>query len=305
MADPGQLEQVVLNLAMNARDAMVSGGTLTIQTRLATMPSPTGGRTDAGPVDAVALLVSDTGSGMDAATQARIFEPFFTTKGRGKGTGLGLSTVYGIVEQTRGSITVESAPDRGSTFTVLLAAAAPALPRVPVETTAPETLVAANPSVPPSVPVRDGASEAGPVGNDLHSDERPDDRPGERPVILVAEDEPAVRQLVVHVLTSAGYAVVAAPDGREALRVADRQPWIDGVVSDVIMPHVNGPQLVDALRARRPGLPVLFMSGFTDDVLDKRVALGADVDLLGKPFKTTELLARVRSMLGEVEGPAL
>ena len=312
MADPGQLEQVVLNLAMNASDAMPTGGRLTIRTHAATMPGPADGRADAPSIDAVAIRVSDTGIGMDAATQARIFEPFFTTKSRGKGTGLGLSTAYGIVEQTGGSISVESAPGRGSTFTILLAAAAPGAASRPVvaadgarvggddaspeagEVTSLRTPLAAPP------PSLEGPSGASPAGDGRTAD----DRRGERPVILVAEDEPAVRQLVVQVLTHAGYEVVAASDGREALRVADRQPWIDGVVSDVIMAHVNGPQLVIALRSRRPDLPVLFMSGFTGDALDERAAIGGDVDLLGKPFKTSELLARVRSMLGEVEPPA-
>jgi PAS domain S-box-containing protein len=330
MADPGQLEQVILNLAVNGADAMPNGGRLTIETAPAVMPASSG-RAGDGQIEAVAIRVRDSGSGMDAPTQARIFEPFYTTKGRGKGTGLGLSTVYGIVEQTGGTIQVTSAPGRGSTFTVLLAAAA-ALPAVAgeageagadrgaderasiVAAAAPPARSLPVPGAPMPAPVPEADAEpagvAASIATAAASPERGrgepslDDRTETRPVILVAEDETSVRELVVHILTTAGYTVVAASDGREALRVADRQPWIDGVVSDVIMPHVNGPQLVAALREHRPGLPVLYMSGFTGGALDERAAVSDDVDLLGKPFKPGDLVARVRAMLGDGVEPS-
>ncbi|MEA2519302.1 MAG: hypothetical protein QOF49_1382, partial [Chloroflexota bacterium] len=288
-ADPGQLEQVILNLAVNGGQAMPDGGTLTIETTSTTMADGAGGLTG-GQVGAVAIRVRDTGHGMDAATQARIFEPFFTTKSRGKGTGLGLSTVYGIVVATGGTIEVVSAPDRGSTFTVLLpaanqamadAAASPASVAVTASGSAATTTVARRPGATPG-----------------RSPGRSAERAETAPVILVAEDETAVRELVVHVLTTAGYTVVAASDGGEAIRVAGKQPCIDGVVSDVIMPHVSGPQLVAALRATRPGLPVLYMSGYTGDALDERAVVDDDVDLLAKPFSASDLLARVEAMLG-------
>jgi signal transduction histidine kinase/CheY-like chemotaxis protein len=289
MADPGQLEQVIVNLSVNARDAMPNGGRLTITTSRATMmpagvePDPLHGGQ---PVEAISIRVQDTGSGMDEATQARIFEPFYTTKGRGKGTGLGLSTVYGIVEQSGGSIRVESAPAAGTTFTILLAAAAVA---------AEETVRVAE--APPSLPVRTAtvlAANAADAGAERSAEVDPLKR---RPTILVAEDETAVRELVVHILTAAGCTVIAAVDGRDGLLVADRHPRIDALVSDVMMPRLNGPQLAAQLHLRMPDLPVLFMSGFTGDVLGERGVMDPGVELLTKPFLPAELLDRVRAIL--------
>jgi two-component system, cell cycle sensor histidine kinase and response regulator CckA len=311
MADPGQLEQVIVNLAVNARDAMPQGGRLTITTSRTTMIRATaerdplrGGR----PVEAVSIRVQDTGSGMDEATQTRIFEPFYTTKGRGKGTGLGLSTVYGIVDQSGGSIQVESAPGAGTTFTILLAAteaastateAARAAVLAPAAVPAPG-IAAATPRQAHIVPIgigngigTRGASRAS-GGAETQAGGDPLVR---RPTILVAEDETAVRELVVHILATAGCTVIAAIDGRDALRLADSHPGIDALVSDVMMPHLNGPQLAAQLRVRMPDLPVLFMSGFTGDVLGEHGVVDPGVELLTKPFLPAELLERVRSIL--------
>jgi signal transduction histidine kinase len=298
MADPGQLEQVIVNLAVNARDAMPHGGRLTIATSRTTMIPASAERDplDGGrPVDAVSILVRDTGSGMDEATQARMFEPFYTTKGRGKGTGLGLSTVYGIVDQSGGSIRVDSAPGAGTTFTIVLEATdAPpaAIPAPEAPAAAPRRADAVPTPIGPATGIRGAAHDA--TGADAQADFGPLDG---RPTILVAEDEPAVRELVVHVLAAAGYTVIAAIDGRDALLVADRHPRIDALVSDVMMPHLNGPQLAAQLRVRVPDLPVLFMSGFTDDVLGERGVVDPGVELLTKPFLPAELLERVRAIL--------
>jgi PAS domain S-box-containing protein len=268
LADPGQLEQVILNLAVNARDAMPDGGRLVIATR--------GVRTDrdrpGAPPSRVAIVVSDTGVGMDEATRARIFEPFFTTKAQGKGTGLGLSTAYGIVSQSGGSIRVVSELGGGATFTITLAADT-ADKREPAE---PLAESAARKSLRPEL-LTAGDSAA--------------------PTILVAEDEPAVRALVEHVLRTAGFTVIAAVDGREALDLARALPTIDLLLTDVMMPRLNGPDLAEALRDQRPDQRVLFMSGFTNDVLGERGIISPDVELLTKPFVPDDLLARIREML--------
>jgi CheY-like chemotaxis protein len=272
---------------------MPHGGRLTITTSRATMV-PAGAERDplhdGQPVDAISIRVQDTGSGMDEATQARIFEPFYTTKGRGKGTGLGLSTVYGIIEQSGGSIRVESAPAAGTTFTILLAAAAVA-----------DQAAVRVAEAPPSLPLRTAAVLAAPgAAADADADA---DRSAEvdplkrRPTILIAEDETAVRELVVHILTAAGCTVIAAIDGRDGLLQADRHPLIDALVSDVMMPRMNGPQLAAQLHLRMPDLPVLFMSGFTGDVLGERGVMEPGVELLTKPFLPAELLDRVRAIL--------
>ncbi len=276
LADPGQLEQVILNLAVNARDAMPDGGRLLIATR--------GVRADRDRPGAqpsrVAIVVSDTGVGMDEKTRARIFEPFFTTKAQGKGTGLGLSTAYGIVSQSGGSIRVVSEPGAGATFTIILTAAT-AGEREPAEHFA--------------EPTKPGTLRR------LTTD------PTAAPTILVAEDEPAVRALVEHVLRTAGFTVVAAVDGREALDMAGDLPAIDLLLTDVMMPRLNGPDLAEALRDRRPGQRVLFMSGFTSDVLGEHGIMSPDVELLTKPFAPDDLLVRVREMLaapiGQLEAP--
>jgi two-component system, cell cycle sensor histidine kinase and response regulator CckA len=285
LADPGQLEQVILNLAVNARDAMPDGGRLTIATR--------GVRTDrdrapAGP-SRVAIVVTDTGVGMDEVTRTRIFEPFFTTKGHGKGTGLGLSTAYGIVSQSGGSIRVMSELGAGATFTITLAGVTVAdrvLAEGLDESNIPETMR--------RLPAPDAVSrKAG-----LEAGRGPVRTAGSAPsTILVAEDEPAVRSLVEHVLRDAGYTVIAAVDGREALDLAGGLASIDLLLTDVMMPRLNGPELAAALREWRPDQRVLFMSGFTNDVLGERGITSPEVELLTKPFAPNELVARVQEML--------
>jgi two-component system cell cycle sensor histidine kinase/response regulator CckA len=302
VADPGQLERVILNLAVNARDAMADGGTLTISTSRTVVPSTSlshepEGSTAGGKVEAIAVRVRDTGCGMDGPTRARIFEPFFTTKGRGKGTGLGLSTVYGIVDQSGGSIDVESAPGAGTTFTIVLAAATP-------------TAAAAGLIGEPADP-RERHGVLSPITSSGHpaasepTPIRPTALPGpaidDRPLILVAEDEDTVRGLVVHVLEGAGFRVVAAVDGREALELAKGHDRFDALLTDVIMPNVNGPSLAHELLGRQPDLPVLFLSGYTGDELGERGVIEPGVNLMTKPFRPTELVERVRALLGEAD----
>ncbi len=227
-ADRAQLEQVLVNLAVNARDAMPEGGSLTISTADVTLVDEAA-RRDLPPGDYVRLAVTDTGVGMDAATREHVFEPFFTTKGRA-GTGLGLATCYGIVSQLGGQITVESAPGKGSTFTVLL-------PRVRERPEAPER--------------------------------RPDVATGGREVVLLVEDEPLVRNLATNGLALHGYRVLSAPTPADALRLArEHQGPIDLLVTDVVMPGMSGRQLAEEFKVLRPGAPIVFMSGYTDAALD-------------------------------------
>ncbi len=263
-ADPGQIEQVVMNLVINARDAMPQGGTLTIATRNAEGGTPSEG----GPAASVVLSVSDTGTGMDEETRSRIFEPYFTTKESGKGTGLGLATVHGIVSQSGGRIEVDSVVGMGSTFHLHF----------------------------PLV-VRD-AAETG------HATE--DAPPGGTEAVLVADDEDAVRGIVVEMLASAGYRTFAARDGREALAfAADRTRPLDLLLTDMLMPGIGGAELAELWAALRPQASVLYMSGYVD--LPERAHLPADAPLLMKPFTATELLRAVRDVLERAnrsaEGP--
>jgi CheY-like chemotaxis protein len=251
-ADPGQIEQVVLNLAINARDAMPDGGRLTIAVR--DVPPVGAGR------PGVALRVTDTGIGMDPETEARVFEPFFTTKATGRGTGLGLATVYGIVAQSGGSIRVDTAPGRGTTFEVVLPAAeAPA-----------------------------AAAEAAPPARTAEA------RGGE--TLLLVEDDPAVRAVLHLALRGAGYGVVTAHDGQTALHlIASRPGGFDAMITDVVMPGMTGPELATAARRRQPGLRVLFISGYAHGAAGD--GPGPDDAFLAKPFEPTTLLRRVRELL--------
>ena len=263
-ANRAQLEQVIMNLALNARDAMPDGGTLAIETQSAQVNGEfIQEQLRLAPGPYVMLAVSDTGAGMDAVTQASIFEPFFTTKGQG--TGLGLATVYGIVQQAGGAIYVYSEPGYGSVFKVYLPLAdAPA-----------GALVEAPVAAPPARTVR-----------------------GE--TILVAEDEEMVRAFTRQVLEEAGYRVLAASSGEEALALAERlQGRVALLLTDVVMPGINGAVLAERLTARMPELAVLFMSGYTDDAV---VRAGVALDggrLLQKPFTPDQLLERVRAALGQ------
>jgi two-component system cell cycle sensor histidine kinase/response regulator CckA len=265
-ADPSQLEQVVLNLAVNARDAMPNGGKLTIETQNVELDEAyVRGHLSAQPGPYVMLAVSDTGVGMDATTQARIFEPFFTTKEKGKGTGLGLATVYGIVKQSGGWIWVYSEPAHGTSFKVYL-------PRV-AQAAAP-----AAPSPMPPVSVR-----------------------GSETVLLV-EDEEMIRHLVQKVLKANGYTVLVAASGRDAERAAgEHEGPIHLLMTDVVLPGMNGREVAQRLTAARAGIRVLYLSGYTDEVIVHHGVLEPGVAFLQKPFTPAVLGRKVREVL---DGPA-
>ncbi len=261
-ADPGQVEQVIMNLAVNARDAMPNGGKLLLETGNVHLDDEYAAHhVGVMPGDYVMLAVSDTGHGMDAATQARLFEPFFTTKGPGRGTGLGLATVYGIVKQSGGSIFVYSEVNQGSTFKVFL----------PREGARPE----AHPeSLPPMVTTTGTAT------------------------VLVAEDEDAVRNLIKRLLVKAGYTVHVAASGQEAIATfAQHADLIQLLITDVVMPGMSGRELVERLAVTRPGVKVLFMSGYTDDAIVHHGVLEAGTHFIGKPFGTAEFLKKVGEIL--------
>jgi CheY-like chemotaxis protein len=260
-ADRGQLEQVLVNLAVNARDAMPNGGTLRIRTSNVELTQEHWlGHPDVEPRPGryVLLSVTDTGIGMDRATQARIFEPFFTTKGPGKGTGLGLATVYGIVKQSGGYIWVYSEPDDGASFRIYLPAV-----QLPV----------------------DESTEGGALGAAPHGSG----------TILLVEDESAVRALARRVLEQSGYLVLEAGDGLEAERVAAAHDGsIDLVLTDVVMPNLGGKALVERLRAARPGVNVLFISGYPEGEVEQSGFVGDGASYLEKPFSPQVLREAVR-----------
>jgi CheY-like chemotaxis protein len=257
LADRNQLEQVILNLAVNARDAMPDGGRLLIRVAVERIDRPPAGSTLT-PGDWVRLDVQDTGVGMDAATQARIFEPFFTTKEFGRGTGLGLATVYGIIRQMGGAVTVNSAPGHGATFHVYMR---------PTKLLAVESGIVAEAAAP-------GGSET----------------------ILLVEDEPGVAKLLQQMLHRHGYQLLVADGPAKALELAAAHDRIDMVISDVVMPGGSGPDLVRTLRGDRPGLRTLFISGYADTVLS-RDGLPPDAHFLQKPFTGIDLLIEVRHVL--------
>jgi CheY-like chemotaxis protein len=260
-ADAGQVEQVLMNLAVNARDAMPQGGTLTIETGSAEL-SAADLRAYPGqrPGRYAVLTVRDTGVGMDETTLARAFEPFFTTKGE-KGTGLGLATAYGIIHRSGGHIEAASEPGRGTTFRIYLPQA--------------EGPAAAGPAVAPSGELPHG-----------------------RETVLLAEDEESVRALARHVLRECGYTVLEAADGEEALRVAGAHAGpIDLLATDVVMPRLGGRELAERLLPQRPGTRLLYLSGYAHDtLLYKDVAAGA-VAFLQKPFMPRDLAHTVREVL--------
>ncbi|MDB4906627.1 MAG: Blue-light-activated protein [Gemmatimonadetes bacterium] len=258
MVDPGQLEQVLMNLMVNARDAMPQGGTLRVVTRNERIGEQVlRHNVLVAPGDYVRIDVSDTGLGMDPSTIARVFEPFFTTKAAGHGTGLGLSTVYGIVKQSGGYVFVESEVGQGARFTVLL-------PRAEAEPPRHETPHAAMPAI---------ASKG---------------------TILLVEDEPAVRTLARRILVRQGFEVIETANGREALDVArDRAGTIDLVLTDAMMPEMSGPELVERLEQILPDSRILFMSGYTDDDMVRRGARQEGFAFLQKPFTPAELVAAV------------
>jgi nitrogen-specific signal transduction histidine kinase/DNA-binding NarL/FixJ family response regulator len=264
-ADAHQIEQVVMNLAANARDAMPDGGRFRVETVMANAADAVHGN-GGGPGKFVRVRISDTGCGMDERTRERAFEPFFTTKGLGKGTGLGLSTVYGIVRQNQGEIQISSEPGRGTMFDLQFAAA-------------------------------DGLETSG----EMAAGRAPKAMAAE--TILVVEDEPAVRILVQQTLQQLGYTVLDAGDGDEAIHMVERHAGeIHLVLTDVIMPLMNGRELAVRLEAIRPGIRVVFMSGYTDDVLASQGLSQPEVNFIQKPFSRSDLAEKVETVLSAVAG---
>jgi CheY-like chemotaxis protein len=260
LADPGQLEQVIVNMAVNARDAMPHGGRLTIEACNVDLDESTDSYA-AGRY--VMLAVSDTGHGMDAETRARVFEPFFTTKPKGQGTGLGLSTVFGIVKQSGGHIWVYSEVGHGTTFKVYL-------PRTERPRRAPRSFLSSHRSA------RSGSE-----------------------TILLVEDEKQVRAAVRTILTRAGYEIFEASNGEEALRLVERlrEGPIDLLLTDVVMPGVGGRELAERVTALLPTVKVLFMSGYTDEAIVHHGVLEPGLSFYQKPVIPQALLRKVREVL--------
>ncbi len=256
-----------MNLAVNARDAMPQGGKLTIETANAVLDrSNAKERPEVQPGNYVLLAVSDTGHGMTKTVKARLFEPFFTTKEPGKGTGLGLATVYGIVKQSDGFIYVYSEPGRGTTFKIYL-------PQVDNGVPSDETT---------------HAPQSMPTGDEM---------------ILVVEDEDAVRSLTCYTLRMQGYAVLEATDGEAALRVTEQHPGkIHLLLTDVVMPRMGGRQLAERLAQARSDIKVLYLSGYTDDAVVRHGVLDAEVAFLQKPFTPSTLAQKVRDVLDTPRG---
>ncbi|HKQ62237.1 MAG TPA: PAS domain S-box protein [Candidatus Polarisedimenticolaceae bacterium] len=257
--DPGQMEQIVLNLVVNSRDAMPQGGALTLETANVELDRQV--EPDVEPGRYVLLAVSDTGCGIDAETLSHIFEPFFTTKGLGKGTGLGLATVYGIVQQGGGHIAVASEPGRGTTFRIYL-------PRVE------------EPAATTERPAGAAATLSG------------------KETVILAEDEDGLRTLTRHVLQSCGYTVLEATGGSEALQLCQNHAGpIELLVTDVVMPEMSGRQLAERLQAARPGIKVLYLSGYTEDAMLRHGVQRAEAAFLQKPFTPGALARKVREVL--------
>jgi len=266
LADPGQIEQVIMNLAVNARDAMPRGGRLTIETHnleVAESAGPAPAKLKAGRY--VAITIADSGTGMDEATLARLFEPFFTTKSVGRGTGLGLSTVYGIVKQSEGEVQVKSKLGAGSVFTVYL-------------------------------PRRDARLDnLAPAPLSFRS--------GRRETVLVVEDEDGLRALIQRILCNAGYTVLVAESGADALaRFEQHEGKVDLLLTDVVMPQMSGRELAERLAQAKPSLKVLYMSGYTEEIIDRHGILNAGVRLIGKPFTAADMSRKVRTVLDEDSG---
>ncbi len=265
--DAGQLEQVLMNLAVNAQDAMPEGGRLSITTAAVELDAAQIAALDAdGPGEPgphIALEVRDDGCGMDAEVRDHLFEPFYTTKPKDKGTGLGLATIYGIVRQHGGHIRVDSEPDRGATFTIYL----------------------------PAAPA--GAAQR----------ERPRPRPRARhgdETVLLVEDDAAVRRLAARILETNGYRVLSAANGGDALALAEGDVGpLHLLLTDVVMPDMNGKQLYERLAADRPELAVIYMSGYADDVIARHGVLDEDAHFIQKPFDKADLATRIRQVLDE------
>jgi two-component system, cell cycle sensor histidine kinase and response regulator CckA len=260
-ADPDQIAQVLMNLCVNSRDAMPKGGALTVATGNVTVAE---GSIDANPYivpgDYVRLSVTDTGTGVSKKLQERIFEPFFTTKEVGKGTGLGLAMIYGIVKQSGGHVWVDSEPGQGACFTIYM-------PRARAT-----------------------------VGPELSA--KPETQPRGAEILLVVEDEDALREAMCDYLRSLGYTVLAANSGREALSVASEQGHIDLLITDVAMPKMSGRELSQMLRSLRPELKTIHMSGYTDDAVLRHGIQELGASFLQKPFSLGTLARKVRDTLG-------
>jgi two-component system, cell cycle sensor histidine kinase and response regulator CckA len=269
-ADPGQLDQVLLNLALNARDAMPNGGTLTIETMNVAVDERHATAKGLEPVEPgryAALIVTDTGTGMDRDTLEHIFEPFFTTKEVGEGTGLGLATVYGIVKQSGGFVSVHSEPGHGTSFRIYLPLAGVT-----------------------------GEAERTPAPSDLE---------GGTESILVAEDEPAVRAIVARLLRGYGYTVLEARDGFHALELAEGAPAPpDLLIADVVMPGMGGKQLAEALAARWSGIAVLFISGYAGLDAIRRGLMDEGGEFMQKPLDPDTVAKKVRRVLDARSMPA-
>ncbi|HBB86528.1 MAG TPA: hypothetical protein DC047_02805 [Blastocatellia bacterium] len=265
-ADPGQIEQVLVNLIVNARDAMPTGGTLTIETTNANLDDAyTSKHVDVTPGQFIMLAVSDTGTGMGAQTRTRIFEPFFTTKEKGKGTGLGLSTVYGIVKQSGGNVLVYSEEGKGTSFKVYL-------PQLDDGTKQSTTSVVE--------PERVGGSET----------------------VLLVEDEDMVRNLACELLQESGYRVFTASGGEEAVQLFKKHKKIDLLITDVIMPKMSGKEVADRLRKLHPKTKVLFMSGYTDEAIVHHGIVDSHIAFIQKPFSENALAQKVREVLDATNG---
>jgi signal transduction histidine kinase/ActR/RegA family two-component response regulator len=268
-ADPGQLEQVLVNLVVNARDAMPRGGIVTIETANITLDSAYASKhLDATPGEYVMLAISDTGTGMDLKTQSRIFEPFFTTKAKDKGTGLGLSTVYGIIRQSGGSIWVYSELGKGTTFKVYL----------PLVEEEPRQAVATA-----NAALMTGGSET----------------------VLLVEDEDMVRKLASELLAEGGYTVLEANGGEAAIHLGKKhKARIDLLITDVVMPKLSGKEVAERLRAIHPETRVLFMSGYTDEAIVHHGIVDSGIAFIQKPFSEKALAQKIRDVLDASNGHA-
>ncbi|MGE4242819.1 response regulator [Ramlibacter sp.] len=262
LCDPVQLESALLNLCINARDAMPDGGTLTIETANAWLDAAYAAKEDLVPGQYVCISVTDSGQGIPADVLSRVFEPFFTTKPIGQGTGLGLSMVYGFAKQSSGHVKLYSEAGHGTTAKLYL-------PR----------------------------HHAEPVQLEPNATLRAEDHEGRSEIVLVVEDEPVVRTLVVDVLESLGFRVIEAVDGPSALRILQSEQRIDLLVSDVGLPGMNGRQVYDAAASRRPGLKVLFMTGYAENAALSKGFLDPGMELITKPFAMEQLASRIRAML--------
>jgi two-component system, cell cycle sensor histidine kinase and response regulator CckA len=263
--DPGQFQQIVINLAVNARDAMPLGGRLVVAAENVTITDPLGAPREVEAGDYVRLQVTDTGEGMPAEVREHAFEPFFTTKPKGEGTGLGLSTCHGVVRQHGGHIWVRSTSAAGTSIEILF-------PRAHGEDAVLDSTSAA------LCAAAYGGSET----------------------LLLVEDEPMVLELAARTLSSRGYRILSASDGEEALLLAAEYAGpIDMLVTDVIMPRLNGSEVAERLLEQRPEMTILFTSGYTDDAIAQHGVLDDDVNFLQKPYRPDELARRVRTLLDE------